>query len=282
MRIAPARLARLGAFALALTIATGAVWSALLVTNLRTSPRVPWSVLVMTGVLWIGWRYLNGASASGGQSASRRDRLRTGLRARAISAQSFAWAVVAGLLSVGSLAGLWIVLHQLIRTRSNTLPDFGQYPLGVVILVVAMGALAGALSEEAGFRGYFQSALEPRFGALLAIIMTSLLILPAHGLTQGFGLTTIIFYLCVDAMLGAMAYITQSIVPGIAVHFVGLVIFFSMIWPNDSSRRFVAADGPDGWFWIHASQAVAGAVLSVIAFRRLARITKGDAALESI
>jgi membrane protease YdiL (CAAX protease family) len=268
MRVAPGRLALLGAFALALTIATSAAWSVLLASNLRASPRIPWSVPVMIGLLWIGWRYLGGASGSARRSASRRDRL----RARPISPLTFGWALAAGLLSIGSLAGLWIVLHQLVHGRSNTLPDFSQYSLIVVVLVIGMGALSGAMSEEAGFRGYFQGALEPRFGAPLAIITTALLILPAHGLTQGFGVATIIFYLCVDTMLGAMAYITQSIVPGIAVHFVGLVIFFAVIWPHDATRRFVAADGPDGWFWLHASQAVIGAVLAVLAFRRLARI----------
>jgi membrane protease YdiL (CAAX protease family) len=270
MPVTLAGLTRLGAFALALTIVTGAVWSALLVANLRTSPGTPWSALVMAGLLWIGWRYVSGASGSRARSESRRN----GLRARAVSGPTFAWAVVTGLLSIGSLAGMWIVLHQLIHTRSNTLPDFGKYSLPVIVVVVTMGALAGALSEEAGFRDYFQGALERRAKPPLAIIITSLLMLPAHGLTQGFGLTAVIFYLCVDAMLGAIAYMTQSIVPGIAVHFIGLVIFFSMIWPNDATRRFVAVEGADGWFWIHVGQAVVGAALSLIAFRQLARITR--------
>jgi len=46
--------------ALGITILAGGVWSALLVTNLRTSPAVPWSVPVMALLLWLMWRYLGG------------------------------------------------------------------------------------------------------------------------------------------------------------------------------------------------------------------------------
>lgn len=262
-------LVKLGAFALVLTTVTGGVWGALLIANLRSSPRVPWSVAAMMAVLWIAWAYLSGARGDPATSAARRTRL----RARRVSPRVFEWAAGAGLLSVVSLAGLWIVLGQIVHTRGNTLPDFSRYPLFVVVLVVAMGAFAGAATEEAGFRGYFQGALESRFGAPLAILVTALVMLPAHGLTQGYGITTIVFYLCVDTMLGVMAYLTQSIVPGVAVHFVGLVVFFSVIWPFDARRRFVGVEGPDTWFWIHVGQAIVGATFAVLAFRHLARIT---------
>jgi len=272
MRANSAELTKLGAFALLLTVVTSAIWSALLVTNLRTSPRVPWSALIMAAVLWIGWRYLSGRSGSHSRSPLRRNRL----RARPVSRRTLAWALVAGLLSIASLAGLWIVLHQLIHTSNSTLPDFSRYSLPVVAVVVAMGALSGAVSEEAGFRGYFQGALESRFGAPVAIAMSALLILPAHGLTQGFAITTVLFYLCVDAMLGAIAYLTQSILPGIAVHFIGLVVFFTMVWPNDAARPFVATQGADRWFWIHLCQAIIGAAMSLIAFRRLRNLARPE------
>jgi membrane protease YdiL (CAAX protease family) len=157
--------------------------------------------------------------------------------------------------------------------KGNVLPEFSRYPLLVVVLIIVMASFTGAALEEAAFRGYVQGALESRLGGPVAILVTALMMLPAHGLTQGFGVPTIVFYLCVDAMLGLLAYLAQSIVPGVMVHAVGLAVFFSLIWPFDSGRRIIGSEGPDAWFWIHVVQALVGMVLSVLAFRRLALIT---------
>ena len=153
------------------------------------------------------------------------------------------------------------------------MPDFSHYPAITVVLVIAMAALTSAGAEEAGFRGYLQSALEVRFSAPLAIFLSTLVILPAHALTQGFAVTTIVFYLCVDVMLGVTAYLTQSIVPGFVVHVIGLIVFFSLIWPFDAGRRFVGVSGPDLLFWFHVAQILTCGVLSVLAFRHLARVS---------
>ena len=255
-------LVKLGAFALVLTMLAGGIWSALLVVNLRATPAIPWSVAVMATLLWLAWRVLRG-------TPSRRRRL----RAVPVPKPVFVWALVAGLLSIAALSGLWIVLSQLVHAKGNALPDFSRYPAVVVVLVIAMAALTTAAAEEAGFRGYFQGALEARFGGPLAIVIGALVILPAHGLTQGFAITTIVFYICVDVMLGLTAYLTQSIVPGFVVHVAGLIVFFALIWPFDAGRRFVGADGPDTWFWIHVAQLLGCGVLSVLAFRYLARLT---------
>ena len=50
-----------GLLALAITILAGGIWSALLVTNLRSSPAVPWSVAAMALLLWLAWSYLGGS-----------------------------------------------------------------------------------------------------------------------------------------------------------------------------------------------------------------------------
>ena len=94
--------------AIVVTAVTGGVWTALLNVNLATSPAIPWSVAVMAVLLWLLWRYLGGA----GWPRSTADARRRYLRARRISGRVFAWAVVAGLLSIVALAGLWVVLFQ--------------------------------------------------------------------------------------------------------------------------------------------------------------------------
>jgi membrane protease YdiL (CAAX protease family) len=251
--------------ALALTMLAGGVWSGLLVANLRTTPTIPWAVVVTGLLLWLMWQYLGGRWWPRSTSETRRHLL----RARPVAASVFAWALVAGGLSIISLSGCWIVLFQLVEVHGNPLPDFSQYPILTVALVVGMGSLVAAAAEEVGFRGYFQGALEERIGGPLAILIAALAMEPGHGTTQGFAWPTMLFYLLVDVMFGTAAYLTKSILPGLCIHTIGLIIFFSLVWPNDPTRRLVRTSGPDTWFWIHVAQATFFAVLAILVFKHL-------------
>ena len=75
-------------------------------------------------------------------------------------AQTFAFALLAGLLSIVSLAGLWTVLFQVVKTPGNPVPDFSKYLIVTVVSILGMAALVSSVAEETGFLGYFQSALE--------------------------------------------------------------------------------------------------------------------------
>jgi membrane protease YdiL (CAAX protease family) len=257
-----------GGLAVLITMIVQVLWTALLLTNLRTSAAVPWCAPAMLVILWFGWSYLDGRWGPVRSRQARRNYLRSTPVLRGV----FAWALLAGSLSLVSLAGLWIVLFQLVKIPGNTtLPDFSKFPIVTLAAILVTASLVGAVAEEAGFRGYFQGSLERHLSAPLAIGLTVLLMAPWHAMTQGFVWPTILFYLLVDTMLGLMAFITKSIRPGIVVHAVGLLMFFSLIWPHDAARASVWLHGPDMWFWVHAAQAIAFAPLAALAFRYLAR-----------
>jgi membrane protease YdiL (CAAX protease family) len=256
----------LGLLALSLTVVTGGVWSALLISNLATSPGIPWCVLAMAGVLWATWQYLGGRWPPERTAETRRRHL----RARRVSGPALAWSLAAGALSIVALTGLWIVLFQLSKAPGNALPDSSKVPPLTMALVLIMASIVGAVTEEAGFRGYLQVYLEREFGGVAAIVATSLMMIPGHALTQGFVWSTMLFYLFVDAMFGVTALLTDSILPGIAIHAAGLLTFFALIWPFDAGRPRVWDVGADGWLWAHAAQSVVFGVLAVLAFRRLA------------
>lgn len=158
----------------------------------------------------------------------------------------------------------------------NAVPDFSRFPLFTVVAILAMASLVSSMAEEAGFRGYFQVALESRFRGSAAVLIAALLIVPAHAVTQGFLWPTVLFYLFVDAMLGTSAYLTKSILPGVAVHAIGLLIFFGIVWPQDRHRELIWVRGADTWFWIHVAQAVVFALLGIMAFIRLARLAEAN------
>src|SRR6266571_6632029 len=95
-----------GILAFALTVVAGGVWTVLLISNVATSPAIPWAVVVMALLLWLMWQYLGGKWGPQGTSEARRRYL----RAKPVSGQVFAWAVVAGMLSIVALVGYWIML----------------------------------------------------------------------------------------------------------------------------------------------------------------------------
>jgi len=259
-----------GILAFVLTVLAGGVWTVLLISNVATSPAIPWAVVVMALLLWLMWQYLGGKWGPQSTSEARHRYL----RARPLSGQVFAWAVVAGVLSIVALIGYWIVLFQLVKIPARVLQNFSGYPLLTVALVLVMAALVSSLAEEVGFRGYFQGILEHKVSGPVAILIAALLIAPAHGLTQGFVWPILLWYFFVDVMFGAMVYFTKSILPGIVVHSIGLLIFFTLVWPYDAQRRLIWETGVNTGFWFTVVQAIVFSTLALLAFSQLAIVTK--------
>jgi membrane protease YdiL (CAAX protease family) len=265
-----------GLLAFAITILAGGIWSALLVTNLQRSPAVPWSVPVMGLLLWLMWSYLGGKGWPQSTSDARRHYLRANRR----SARTYLWSFAAGVLSVVALAGYWIVLFRLVKMPPNALPDVSSYPRMTVALMILMGSLVAPFMEEAGFRGYFQVALEREFRGSVAVAVSSLVFALAH-FAHGILWPKLLVYFLVGVAFGATAYLTNSTLPAIVPHIIGDLTFFTLVWPHDAARRLVFDSGTDIWFWIHVAQAIVFTLLAVSAFQRLARESRQDALLGS-
>lgn len=266
-----------GLLVFAITILAGGIWSSLLVTNLQRSPAVPWSVPVMGLLLWLMWSYLGGA----GWPQSTSDARRRCLRANRRSARTYLWSFAAGVLSVVALAGYWIMLFRLVKMPPNALPDTSSYPRMTVALMILMGSLVAPFMEEAGFRGYFQGALEREFRGPVAVAVSSLVFALAH-FAHGILWPKLLVYFLVGVTFGATAYLNDSTLPAIVPHIIGDLTFFTLVWPHDAARRLVFDSGTDIWFWIHVAQAIVFTVLAVSAFQRLARESRQDALLESV
>src|SRR6266702_2970608 len=131
-----------GIFAFFLTVFAGGIWTLLLISNVATSPAIPWSVVVMAFLLWLMWQYLGGKWGPRSTSQARR-RYR---RAKPISSQVFAWAVGAGVLAIVALVGYWIVLFPLVRIPARVLPNYSGSPLLTVTLVLVMASLVSSLA----------------------------------------------------------------------------------------------------------------------------------------
>jgi membrane protease YdiL (CAAX protease family) len=256
--------------AILLTVVVSGIWSGLLAANLHVQPDLPWSSFLLLIILTAFWWWLQGGRRRSTSAKARR----ASLRGERLPASIAAWAVFTGLVSLVGLVSFWIVLHQLIPASARPQPDYSRLSALMMMTSFAAAAISGSVSEEAGFRGFFQGAMERWGFGPWAILVAALIIAPLHALTQGFVLPTMLFYLCVDLMLGALAYLTKSIRPGIVVHAAGLFVFFAFIWPKDAQRRLVWRDGPDTSFWINVAVTATFAVLAGLALARLATIAR--------
>jgi membrane protease YdiL (CAAX protease family) len=263
--------------ALLVTLIVQVVWTGLLSANLASSPAVPWSVVVMAVLLWAIWRYAGGAWWPAATRAAREEYR----RARRVSQPVFVWTMVAGFLGLGALISLWIVLVQLVKVPGNPTSNFTACPALTVATTLVMASLVGAITEEIGLRGYMLTRLEKAVGGRLAVVIVALAISPAHGLTQGFVIPTLAWYLLADLMFGALSLLSRSIVPAIVVHAIGLLAFFAVVWPTDRYRHTASLLNAGGLFWTEMAICVVLAALSVLAFRRLASITRKQTSARS-
>jgi membrane protease YdiL (CAAX protease family) len=185
----------------------------------------------------------------------------------------FAWALLAGGFSMAALAGYWIVLGRCVRIPVNAVPDLSDYPWQTTTLVLVMGALVSAVLEQAGFFGYCQSVLEREFSGVSAIVILSVLfaLLP-HPPPGAVLVPKLLFFLLTGATFAVLAYLTNSITPGIVVQSLGLLSFFIFVFPYDTTRPLIAETGTDAWFWAHVAQMIVCAAMAFVAFWRLARV----------
>lgn len=258
-------LVRTALIALAIAFVPQGIWSALILANLRITPAVPWAVAVMAAGLWLAVRY------------------RRLPRTNTVSRPVLTWAWIAGTCAIVALVGYWIVLASLVRMPGSVLPDLSGYPWWTAALAVVAGAAISPLCEQAGLWGYWQRALERDFSTPTALFVTAIAfaVLPHPPLPAPLWPKWLFFFLT-GLTFAMMASLTDSILPGLAVHGVALLTFFVLVWPSDPGRRLVLESGPDGWFWSHAAQAVLFTGAACWAFRRLWRHASDDRAHREI
>jgi hypothetical protein len=258
--------------ALTIAIVPQGIWSALINVNLKTTPNLPWAVVLMATLLTLFWQYLGGHFAPRRTSATRRGHL----RANRVPLPIFAWAVLAGLLSLAALTGVWILLAQFIRMPGSILPPMGNLPWPIVVLAVGMGALLSPVCEQAGIWGYGQTLLRREFASSTAVVLSALIFAVCpHPPFHVPLIPKIAFFLVTGVTFAVSADLTDSILPGLAVHILGLLTFFTLIWPNDPARRLVRDGGADSWFYAHLAQVVIFGLLAMFAFSHLAGVSRG-------
>jgi len=242
---------------------------ALFMVNLEVAPRIPWSVPLGLGWLWLWLRYFGGR----GWPASTRDDRRRALRASRLSTSQWAWSA---LFFVVSLAFLTAVVNTVYRFQVipedpgdlSALPWWSLYPFLLMVSVTA------GVSEEAGFRGYMQGGLERRYGSVVAIAVTALAFWLAH-LNHPSGAARWALLLAMAILLGALTTCVGSIRPAIGIH-AGLDTIFFVAGASDPAPWFfeqppqLSDTGVDAAFVAFSLLLLASGAAAVWVLRRIA------------
>ena len=253
-------------------------WAVLVSANTKHWPAVPWAVPPAALYLWLFWRYVQGA----GWPRSTAEARRTNCRANPLSEDVWGMALFAG--GLGLVA---VVLFQRVLSRLATLPqqqdlDPTRFPFVTVLLWVLMGSIVAGVVEEASFRGYMQGPIERRHGPVLAILATGSLFGFAHFTHPEATLILMPFYLAVAAVSGALAYLTNSILPSMVLHAGGNILgAFDLFARGRSEWQASSNPNPLIWetdadasFWLSLVATLVVGAAAVWAYAKLATVAR--------
>lgn len=256
-------------------------WAILVTLNAKHINTIPWAVLPAAIYLWLFWRYIRGEGWPRSTSAARREQC----RANPLSGEVWGAAILAGIVGLAALVAFMRVYARLSGTPVDEVGQIPQVNAMTLFGWIVMSALVAGFCEEAAFRGYMQGPIERHYGPVVAILATGVAFWLAHVSHPQVTLTMIPYYVAVAAVYGGIAYITNSVLPSIALHAGGnMLSALSLFQQGAPAVRHapVAAQlsiwqtGPDNAFWLSLALLFALTAAAVWAYNGLARVVRGE------
>jgi membrane protease YdiL (CAAX protease family) len=204
----------------ALIIVGEGIWTGMLATYSSHPTPFPWYVPAMALVLALAAAWMKWGTWPAYGAAARRE----GVRLNPVPLHTFLIALVAGWSTFFAGAGAYVayrMTHGLGGEVPMTLPA-GSRP--AVLAGLAMAAIVAGVLEEVSVRGFIQGRLEKSFGVAPAILIAGLVWALFHTNHSYFDTTPIDvaiwfgIFLVVSAILGTIAHLTNSVLPGIVIH----------------------------------------------------------------
>ncbi len=230
------------------------LWSIIAIANLRLSPNIPWSFPLMAIVLLMIWKYLDGNWIP--KSTKRVRQL--WMRANSLTKRKRKWGWISAILlgcTIFCLIILGIRIMDVPSGQINQIERIINYPFWTVISLIIMTSLVAGIIEEISFRGYMQKPMEIKYGPKTAILVVALFFTVLHlpNATITPHLIPIFFFGSIG--WGLLAYLTNSIIPGIVIHCAIDIISYLFIWLNlefvkKISSESILITGIDGSFII--------------------------------
>jgi membrane protease YdiL (CAAX protease family) len=178
----------------------------------------------------------------------------------------------------------------MVRLPQTQVPDLSRASFLTLLSLLVMSAVVSGIVEEASFRGYMQAPLERRHGPLVAILVTGFMFGLAHFSHPEVTIALMPYYMAAAAIYGAMAYFTNSILPGVILHgggnflsSLGLLAAGRELWPTAAMpASLIWETGPDASFWVALIATIVLGSATVFAYAELAKMTRATRALRSV
>ena len=255
-------------------ILTGFVVSTLGVVTwplLGTTVPMPWSFILMVGVLWAYLKYFSGHWGPGRSRSARAANFRSLVLPRRIWLLSL-FAIV--LIVLIEQSGLVVTFRLMDFPADKFSQEYGFIesipPWAGWLAIIMISAVAG-ICEEIGFRGYMQVPLEKRYSPLISIAIVSVVFVLVH-LHQAWSGPIIVHIFFISVLFGSIAYYSGSLIPGIIAHFIMDVFNFSFWWTDlggQFNKKTLAHTGIDSHFIFWLIVLVMSVIIFIITIRKI-------------
>jgi membrane protease YdiL (CAAX protease family) len=222
--------------------------------------------------LYVWWA--SGGGPPGTTQAARAKAFRRGT----LSPRQWFWTVIAAFFFAATVHASIVLLFRLVSFPMAAFRrgyDFSFIPsLPLKWLVVVVSAISAGICEETGFRGYMQRPIEQRYGARVAILISSLFFTAVH-LSKGWamaGMVPIVFG--AGVLLGLLAWSSGSLIPGIIGHILMDIGLFSYWWTGiagDFTAPPISETGLDRFFVMTCAALAASLSIVLLAVSRFRR-----------
>jgi membrane protease YdiL (CAAX protease family) len=243
-----------------------------IIANLRTTPRVPWMLLITALWLWLFWWYLQGR----GWPQQTTDFRRRDLRGDSLPARVWGWALLAGALGIASTLALGFATLRVANVSREAFAapvNFSSYPSLTVICAIACISATAGVVEEAGFRGFMLSPIQRRHGWTVAILITGFMFFLDHHFSHVYATFAFLpFFLAISAVHGLLVKYSGSIRPSVLLHaaadFLVIPILYGLV--GSLSVTPISQTGLDRQFLVCLALMIIFAIAAVPTFRSLA------------
>lgn len=264
-----------------LVVAAGtAPWAFLAWLNLEYLPSIPWSVPVTALYLWFYWRFISGQSRPGSTATMRKNHC----RANSLTGEVWGAAILAGIAGLVFIVVFQSFLARLVAWPRQSFSEYSQVPLLSLFLFALMSAIVAGVSEEAGFRGYMQKPIEQRYGPFTAIVLVGIVFGFAHFTHPELTIAMIPHYMVVAAVYGSLAWLTNSIYPGMVLRVggnlfsaLGLLASGGLNSGMTTPRKpLVWETGVDAAFLLSIGAVILVGLFTILAYRAMAGVVRRE------
>ena len=220
--------------------------------------------------LYVWW------ASGGGQPRTAQAARATAFRRGPPTPAQWSWGLVAALFFAVSIHASIVLLFRIVPYPTAAFRqgyDFSFIPsLPLRWIAVVVSASSAGICEETGFRGYMQRPIELRYGAPVAILISSLLFTAVH-LTKGWamaGMVPIVFG--AGVLLGLLAWSSGTLIFGMIGHVVMDIGLFAYWWTGiagNFTARPISETGVDQPFLIACAVLTTSLVIVLLAISKL-------------